>query len=141
MVDCPNCGTEVATALKCWTVAAAKNSAAGYIPEFRVGIFECPICKAKFKSKVNVTSKPEKTNVKDLIIKVKEIQQGFTQTLRVLRKKIMKLETEQAGLLEEIEEFKRAAESRANALETEVNRLRQELKSLRDLLGASGEID
>ena len=53
----------------------------------------------------------------------------------------MILETEQAGLLEEIEEFKRAAESRANALETEVNRLRQELKSLRDLLGASGEID
>jgi hypothetical protein len=141
LVDCPKCGTKVAAAIKCWTVSPAKNGAAGYIPEFRVGIFECPICKTKFKSKVNVTSKPEKTNVKDLIIKVKEIQQGFTRTLRVLREKIMILETEQAGLLEEIEELKRAAESRANALETEVDRLRQELKSLRDLLGASGEID
>ena len=47
------------------------------------------------------------------------------------------LETERASLLGEIEELKRVAEARANALETEVNWLREELKSLRELLGAS----
>jgi uncharacterized Zn finger protein (UPF0148 family) len=137
LVACPNCGTKVVTAIKCWTVAPAKKSATGYIPEFRVGIFKCPACKAKFKSKVNAISKPAKTSVKDLIVKVKEIQQGFTRTLWFLREKIMILETEQAGLLGEIEELKRAAESRANALKSEVNRLREELRSLRELLGAN----
>ena len=137
MVNCPNCGTKVAIAIKCWTVAPAKHSATGYIPEFRVGIFECPTCKIKFRSKVNSTSKPVKTSVKDLSIKVKEIKKGFTRTLRVLRERIQMLETDRAGLMGEIEELKRAAESRANALETEVNRLREELKSLRELLGAN----
>jgi hypothetical protein len=98
LVDCPNCGTKVATAIKCWTVAPAKHSATGYIPEFRVGIFECPTCKCKFRSKVDATSKPVKTNVKDLSIKVKEIQEGFTRTLRVLREKIKMLEMERAKI-------------------------------------------
>ena len=137
MADCPNCGTKVATAIKCWTVAPAKHRATGHTPEFRVGIFECPKCKSKFRSKVDATAKPFKTNVKYLIIKVKEIQEGFTRTLRVLREKIKMLETERASLLGEIEELKRVAEARANALETEVNWLREELKSLRELLGAS----
>jgi vacuolar-type H+-ATPase subunit I/STV1 len=137
LADCPNCGTKVATAIKCWTVAPAKHRATGRTPEFRVGIFECPKCKSKFRSKVDATAKPVKTNVKYLIIKVKEIQEGFTRTLRVLREKIKMLETERASLLGEIEELKRVAEARANALETEVNWLREELKSLRELLGAS----
>ena len=74
LVDCPNCGTKVATAIKCSTVAPAKHRATGYIPEFRVGIFECPTYKYKFRSKVDATSKPVKTNIKDLSMKVKEIQ-------------------------------------------------------------------
>jgi hypothetical protein len=41
------------------------------------------------------------------------------------------LETERAGVLGEIEELKGVAESQANALETEVNRLREEQKSER----------
>jgi hypothetical protein len=52
------------------------------MPEFRVGIFECPTCKSKFKSKVDSTSKPAITNVKDHSIKVKKIQEGVTRTLR-----------------------------------------------------------
>lgn len=140
MVACPNCGTEVATAIKCWTVAPAKHTARGRIPEFRVGIFECPKCKSKFRSKVEATAKPVKTNVKDLAVKVKEIHEGFTHTLRALREKIKTLETERAGLWAEIENLKKVAESRANALETEVNQLREEIRSLRELLGASEEI-
>ena len=141
MVVCPNCGTEVGIAIKCWTVAPAKHRATGDIPEFRVGIFKCPKCKSKFRSKVDASTEPAKTNIKDLVAKVKEIREGLTQTLRTLREKINILETERPSLLMEIENLKKVAESRANALETEVNRLREELKSLKELLGASEEID
>jgi vacuolar-type H+-ATPase subunit I/STV1 len=139
LADCPTCGTEVATAVKCWTVAAAKHRATGDIPEFRVGIFVCPKCGSKFRSKVEAAakSKPVETSVKDLVVKVKEIHEGFTQTLRTLREKIKTLETERASVLVEIEQLKKVAESRANALESEVNQLREELRSLRELLGAS----
>ena len=139
MVECPNCGTEVAAAVKCWTVTPVKHTDKGTIPAFRVGIFVCPTCKSKFRAKANATAKPAETNVTDLIKKLKEIHAGLTQTLRTLRKKIATLETERTGLLVEIEKLKKVAESRANALETEVNQLREELKSLRDLLGASEE--
>ena len=141
MVDCPNCGTEVATAVKCWTVTPVKHQASGDIPEFKVGIFECPKCKSKFRAKVDTTAKPVETNVKDLVVKLKDIHDGLTQTLRTLREKIEKFETERTSLTGEIEKLKKVAESRANALETEVNQLREELKSLRDLLGASEEVD
>ena len=55
------------------------------------------------------------------------------QTLRAPREKIKTLETERASLLMEIEGLKKVAESRANALETEVNQLREELRSLKEL--------
>ncbi|MBN1245893.1 hypothetical protein JXA31_09900 [Candidatus Bathyarchaeota archaeon] len=141
MVDCPNCGTKVATAVKCWTVTPVKPSVRGNIPEFKVGIFECPKCKSKFRSKVGATAKPVETNVNDFVVKIKEIREGLTQTLRTLREKIKTLETERAGLMVEIENLKKVVESRANALETEVNQLREELQSLRELLGAGEEID
>jgi len=61
------------------------------------------------------------------------------QTLTVLREKMKTLETERSSLLVEIEKLKKVAESRANDLEIEVNQLREELKSLKELLGASEE--
>jgi len=141
LVDCPKCGTKVATAVKCWTVTPVKPSVRGNIHEFKVGIFECPKCKFKFRSKVDATTKPVETNVNDLVLKIKEIHEGLTQTLRTLRKKMTTLETERMSLLVEIEKLKKVAESRANALEDEVNQLREELKSLRELLGANEETD
>jgi DNA-directed RNA polymerase subunit RPC12/RpoP len=137
LVTCPNCGTKVATAIKCWTVAPAKHTATGDILEFRVGLFKCPRCKSKFRSKVDTTVEPAKANIQDLVLKVRAIHGGLTWTLRKLRIKIRRLETERSGLLVEIEKFKRVAEARANALETEVIQLREELKSLRELLGVS----
>jgi uncharacterized protein YlxW (UPF0749 family) len=46
------------------------------------------------------------------------------------------LETERKNLLLEIEELKRMADSKAKALESEVSMLREEVRSLRVLLGA-----
>lgn len=140
MVDCPNCGTEVAVAVKCWTVSPAKQGASGVIPEFRVGIFECPKCKSKFRSRVGSKAKPAETgNIKSIVEKIKEIREGLNQTLRTLREKINTLETERASLLVEIEQLKKVAESRVNALEVEVKELREEIKSLRELLDVSEE--
>jgi uncharacterized protein (UPF0335 family) len=51
--------------------------------------------------------------------------------------RIKALETERRNLLLEIEELKRMADAKAKALESEINMLRDEVKSLRDLL--SGE--
>ena len=141
MVVCPNCGIEVATAIECWTVAPAKHRATSDIPEFRAGIFKCPKCKAKFRSKVDTTAKQMKINVKYLIVKIKEMRESLTPTLKTLREKTKIMETERASLLVEIEKLKRVTESQDTALETEVNRLREELKSLRELLGSSKLID
>ena len=105
-----------------------KKQSLRLLTEFRVGTLECPKRKAKFKFKVSAISKTAKTNVEDLIIRIKEIQQGFMRTLMVLMEKIMILETEQVDLLEEIEQLKRAAESRASALVIEVKGCRKSLK-------------
>jgi uncharacterized protein (UPF0335 family)/predicted RNA-binding Zn-ribbon protein involved in translation (DUF1610 family) len=142
LAECPNCGTEVVVAAKCWTVAPAKLSATGYVPEFRVGIFECPNCKSKFRSRVDPQAKSaDLNNVKVLVERIQEIREGLKRTLRVLREKIERLETERASLLGDIEELKKVAEARANALEVDVKELREELRSLRKLLGVSEERD
>ena len=140
LANCPNCGTEVAVAARCWTVSPAKQSATGYVPEFRVGIFKCPNCKSKFRAKVDSQAKSaELNNVKVLVERTKDIREGLKRTLRGLRDKINRLETERASLLVDIERLKKVAEARANALEVDVQELREELSSLRELLGVSEE--
>ena len=56
--------------------------------------------------------------------------------LKNVVEKIRTLETERKNLLLEIEELKKMADSKAKALESEVSMLREEVKSLRILLGA-----
>lgn len=53
--------------------------------------------------------------------------------------KIRNLETERKNLMLEIEELKRMADSKAKALESEVSMLREEVRSLRVLLGGEEE--
>jgi hypothetical protein len=50
--------------------------------------------------------------------------------------RLRNLETERKNLLLEIEELKKMADSKATALESEIGMLREEVKSLRVLLGA-----
>lgn len=53
-----------------------------------------------------------------------------------LVEKLRALENERKNLLLEIEELKKMADSKAKALESEISMLREEVKSLRILLGA-----
>jgi septal ring factor EnvC (AmiA/AmiB activator) len=138
LTACPNCGTEVVTPIKSWPVSFKKQEARGAVPQFYIGIFECPKCESKFRSKVEFRAKSTETiSVKNAVEKIKVIREGLMQTLKTLREKIKTLETERAGLMVEIEELKKLAESRADALEDEINQLREEIRSLKELLGSA----
>lgn len=56
------------------------------------------------------------------------------KTLRSLREKIEKLESEKADLLAEIEGLREKAEAKADHLEEEVAQLREEAESLKKML-------
>jgi uncharacterized protein (UPF0335 family) len=58
---------------------------------------------------------------------------------KAIVERIRTLETERRNLMLEIEELKKMADSKAKALESEVSMLREEVKSLRVLLGAEEE--
>ena len=60
----------------------------------------------------------------------------FMSSLRNVVERLKGLETERKNLLLEIEELKKMADSKAKALESEVSMLKEEVKSLRVLLGA-----
>ena len=137
LVECPSCGTEVANAVKSWPVSFGKRGESDVHSQLCIGIFECPECKSKFRSRVKPTSESTETaSVSDLVERIKGIREGFAETLATLRGRIRMLETERAGVLGEVDELKRDAESRADALEAEVERLREEVKSLRELFGS-----
>lgn len=86
-----------------------------------------------------MTEPKKPVSVKNLVDRVSEIREGLEQTLKTLRERINKLETERGSLLLEIEGLKKAAESRANTLEMEVSELRKEIKAMKELLLGSAE--
>jgi regulator of replication initiation timing len=57
-------------------------------------------------------------------------------SIKTVIEKIRNLETERKNLLLEIEELKKMADAKAKTLESEISMLREEVKSLRILLGA-----
>jgi regulator of replication initiation timing len=61
------------------------------------------------------------------------------ESLRNLRERIKTLETERANLIMETQKLRKVADARVDALLGEVSMLREEVKSLRDLLGPPEE--
>jgi seryl-tRNA synthetase len=72
--------------------------------------------------------------------KQKGREENFMSSFKSTIEKIRALETERKNLLLEIEELKRMADAKSKALESEINMLRDEVKSLRLLLSGE-EID
>lgn len=141
MVKCPKCGVEVATPIKTWSIPSRKP-VKGKKSKLVMGIFECPNCKARFRAAIKAEAGIEETvSIKNMVERIKGIKGELMQTLKNLREKIKTLETERANLMIEIEKLKKMAESRASALEGEVNMLRDEVKSLRELLGYTEETE
>ncbi len=65
----------------------------------------------------------------------------YLSSFKATVERIKTLETERKNLLIEIEELKRMADAKAKALESEISMLRDEVKSLRVLLGGEEEPD
>jgi regulator of replication initiation timing len=59
----------------------------------------------------------------------------FMSNFKAVIERIRNLETERKNLMLEIEELKKMADSKATALESEVGMLKDEVRSLRMLLG------
>ena len=141
MAKCPRCEVEVEYPIKYWPLPSRKPLGNGEAPKLIMGIFECPDCKGRFRSTLEVETKPENTaNIKNMVNRIRGIKGELMQTLKTLREKINTLETERANLMIEIDELRKVAESKVTALESEVGMLKDEVKSLRDLLGYSEEI-
>ena len=130
MAECPKCGTEVANPVKTWSMVG-RPSRTGERFKLTIGLYECPRCERKFR----VVLGKERITVKGVIEEIKGIKKGLMRTLRNLREKIEKLESEKADLLGKIEKLRKAGEERASALETEIATLREEVESMKELLG------
>jgi DNA repair exonuclease SbcCD ATPase subunit len=139
LANCPKCGNDVKTPVKTWPIASREPLKEGEKPQL-VGIFECPNCKVRFRSTLKIeTEFKETANIKNMVERIKGIKGELMQTLMNLREKINTLETERASLMVEIVKLRKVAESRIEALESEVGTLRDEVKSLRELLGYKEE--
>ena len=141
MVNCPKCGADIEAPLKSWPIPSRKPLRDGEEPRL-AGIFECPKCKARFRAAVAAGKRIEETaNIKNMVERIRGIKGELMQTLVNLREKIKTLETERANLMVEIEDLRKVAEARVSALEDEVTMLKNDAKSLRDLLGYQQEIE
>jgi len=135
--ECPECKAEVESPFKTWSVL--RKTSAGETEIF-FGMFECPECGDRFRGGVKNMGKKKELSIKGVAEKIKGIEGEFTNTLKNLREKLKTLETERANLLLEIDGLKKMADAKANALESEIGMLREEVKSLKQLLGV-GEMD
>lgn len=102
-------------------------------------MFECPECGNTFRASVKRGEEGE-LSIKGMAEKIKGIEGELVHTLKNLREKLKTLETERANLLLEIDGLKKMAEAKANALESEIGMLKEEVKSLKQLLGV-GEME
>ena len=142
MVNCPKCGADVAAPVKTWSMPSRKPLKKGEEAKLAMGIFECPSCKARFRTAVVAETRIEETaSIKNMVERIRGIKGELMQTLKNLREKIKTLETERANLMVEIDKLRKVAESKVSALESEVSMLREEVKSLRDLLGYTEETE
>ena len=131
MVTCPNCGSDVRAPARILPIPC--NTAQKKERQDSIGIFECPNCRVRFRHAVPM---PEKAaSIKNMVERINVIKGGLMHTLMNLHEKIDTLETERVGLMVEIANLRKVAESRAEALENEVSKLRSEVESLRELLG------
>ncbi len=130
MGECPECGIEVASSLKTWSMVG-RPSRTGERFKLTLGWFKCPICERGFRAIL----RKERVTRLGTVEEIKEIEKGFVQILRSLRRKIEKLEIKKTELLTEIETLRKAGEERTNVLEKEIDTLRTEVESLKRLLG------
>ncbi|PVX26067.1 MAG: hypothetical protein CW691_02560 [Candidatus Bathyarchaeum sp.] len=133
MSVCPRCGINVEYPAKKWSMIDG-SSKTGKQFKLTLGFFMCPECEKRF---LKVLGKKKEGNLKGTIEEIKGIERGLSQMMGDLKEKIEKLKNERIELLEEIEELKRAGETKASTLEEEIASLREEVESLKEMLDES----
>jgi rubredoxin len=142
MVNCPNCGAKQTSVTRTVTALQVKNGI--LTPEYDVEIFECPKCKYIFNPSHNAfrqkrQQQNNESSVTVLYERLSEVQLGFKQNIANLRRNLATLETERPSVLLELETLRKDSESRAVGLEEDVNRLRGEIRDLREVLGLNAQ--
>jgi len=127
----------VESPFKTWSIS--RKTADGET-ETIFGMFECSECGNRFRAGAKNTEVKKELSIRGVAEKIKTIEGEFMNTLKNLREKLKTLGTERANLLLEIDGLKKMAEAKADALESEVGMLREEVKSLKQLLGV-GEME
>ena len=130
LAKCPKCATEVEYPYKTWAVSRKTSTAGG--TKTVIGMFDCPDCGNRFRAGVKID---DELTIKGVAEKIRGIEGEFVNTLKNLREKLKTLATERANLISEIDELKKMAEAKADALQSEIGMLREEVKSLKQLLG------
>jgi hypothetical protein len=80
----------------------------------------------------------DRLSMLELINELERIRDAFRENLDNLRSKLAFLDA-QPELQTTLQDYRKDADEKANSLEAEVTRLREELKSVRDLLGLNLE--
>ena len=132
MTNCPQCGTNVNTPTKTWSMVG-RPSRTGERFKLTLGLFKCPKCQKRFREVVG--KEKERATLKGMVNEVRGIERRLVHTLGDLKEKIEKLKLERSELLDKIEGLKRAGQEKADTLEKEVASLREEVESLKDMLG------
>jgi uncharacterized Zn finger protein (UPF0148 family) len=130
--ECPRCGTKVYVPTKIWAMVG-RPSRTGERFKLTLGLFTCPKCEKGFREVLG--KEKERTTLKGVVNEIKGIERSLVHTLGDLKEKIEKLKLQRSELLDEIEELKRAGQEKADTLEKEVASLREEVESLKEMLG------
>lgn len=129
LVNCPNCGTRQDHTLT---------------PEVDT-IYECPKCKATFNSNSGASKTVHLESLQPtflhLIDRLSNVQSGLIENLEKLRRNLYLLESERPSVLFELETLRKSSEFKADGLEEDVNKLREEIRDLKDVLGLKKQSD
>jgi uncharacterized Zn finger protein (UPF0148 family) len=130
--ECPRCGTKAYVPKKIWAMVG-RPSRTGERFKLTIGLFTCPKCEKGFREVLG--KEKERATLKGVANEIKGIERSLAHTLGDLKDKIEKLKLQKSELLNEIEELKRAGQEKADTLEKEVASLREEVESLKEMLG------
>ena len=77
---------------------------------------------------------PKKLTLAKVAIRLKEIEEDFEENLENLHKQLLVIESK-PDLLKRLELFKSDMESKAGTLEADIKKLRDDVNTIKDLLG------
>lgn len=143
LVNCPNCGTRQAKSVK--TIKISQTIQDHTLTHEVDAIYECPKCKSTFNSNLGASKTVHPESVQPtflhLIDRLSNVQLGLIENLEKLRRNLDLLESERPSVLFDLETLRKNSEYKADGLEEDVNKLREEIRDLKEVLGLKKQSD